>query len=535
MPIAKIQTPDGKTMTLEVPEGATDQQIIDFAIANYKPSQPQKETSIMDKALGVGDAALTVGSGIVSDVIGGLSGLAQSINPWAEQGAGAKTALSVKEALSYEPRTQVGKDILGTVGDVVQPVADVANKVTKGLGNFGQETATALGASPEVAGATGALLETAPTAIMEYLGFKGLRASTKAAVKSAPSNVKAMVKEAAPTIEQLKTKSSQLYDQLDQSTAKIKPQIYDKIVESVSKDVGSINPKLYPKSAAAFEELKKGIGEAKTFKQLNELRQITADAAFNVMDKADARIGKIMLEKVDYAIDRLSEAVGGDAKGARELWKRAKKADTIANMVENASLAASGFENGLRIQARKILGSERKSRGFSKSELSALRELEQGSTAANAAKFLGKFGVTEGKATSMVGAGFSGAAGFALGGPAGAATAMTIGQTAKMLAQKLTLGKAKFVDEITRAGKNGRDIAKAYLRNTTKENRSVADLTQLLLDPNVDISMLEKISMPSKIVADATFFAKQMRNNAKIAGYAGVIATPALTEEDENE
>jgi spore germination protein YaaH len=212
-----------------------------------------------------------------------------------------------------------------------------------------------------------------------------------------------------------------------------------------------------------------------------------------------------------------------------------KKADTIANMVENASLAASGLENGLRIQARKILGSERKSRGFSKSELSALRELEQGSTAANAAKFLGKFGVTEGKATSMVGAGFSGAAGFALGGPAGAATAMTIGQTAKMLAQKLTLDKAKFVDEITRAGKNGRDIAQAYLRNTTKENRSVADLTQLLLDPNVDISMLEKISMPSKIVADATFFAKQMRNNAKIAGYAGVIATPALTEEDENE
>jgi vacuolar-type H+-ATPase subunit H len=325
MPIAKIQTPDGKTMTLEVPEGATDQQIIDFAIANYKPSQPQKETSIMDKALGVGDAALTVGSGIVSDVAGGLSGLVQSVNPWAEQGAGAKTALSVKEALSYEPRTQVGKDILGTVGDVVQPVADVANKVTKGLGNFGQETATALGASPEFAGATGALLETAPTAALEYLGFKGLRASTKAAVKSAPSNVKAMVKEAAPTIEQLKTKSSQLYDQLDQSTAKIKPQIYDKIVESVSKDVGSINPKLYPKSAGAFEELKKGIGEAKTFKQLNELRQITADAAFNIMDKADARIGKIMLEKVDSAIDRLSEAVGGDAKGARELWKRAKK------------------------------------------------------------------------------------------------------------------------------------------------------------------------------------------------------------------
>jgi hypothetical protein len=542
MPIAKIQTPDGKTMTLEVPEGATEQQIMEFAQANYKPSQqvaeqpvtprPQQEKSFMDKALGVGDAALAVGSGIASDIYGGLGGLTSPINPFVDDGTPADVALRLKEQATYNPRTEVGKNILSSVGEFVQPIADVANKVTKGIGNFGQETATALGASPEVAGATGAILETAPTALMEYFGFKGLRASTKAAVKSAPSNVKAMVKEAAPTIEQLKAKSSQLYDQLDQSTAKIKPQIYNKIVESVSKDVGSINPKLYPKSAGAFEELQKGLGEAKTFKQLNELRQITADAAFNVMDKADARIGKIMLEKVDYALDKLSDSIGGDAKGARELWKRAKKADTIANMVENASLAASGLENGLRIQARKILGSERKSRGFSKSELSALRELEQGSTAANAAKFLGKFGVTEGKATSMVGAGFSGAAGFALGGPVGAASAMTLGQTAKMLAQKLTSNKAKFVDEITRAGTNGRDITQAYLRNTTKANRSVSDLTQLLLDPKVDISSIEKISMPSKIVDDAVFFAKQMRDNAKIAGNAGVIATPALTEEE---
>lgn len=41
MPIAKIQTPDGRTMTLEVPEGATQEQIISFAQQNYKPSEPQ--------------------------------------------------------------------------------------------------------------------------------------------------------------------------------------------------------------------------------------------------------------------------------------------------------------------------------------------------------------------------------------------------------------------------------------------------------------------------------------------------------------
>ena len=299
-------------------------------------------------------------------------------------------------------------------------------------------------------------------------------------------------------------------------------------MESIKNDIGVINPKLYPKSAGAFEELQKGLGQAKTFKELNELRQITADAAFNVIDRADARVGKIMLSKVDNAIDLLADSIGGDAKGARDLWKRARKAETIAEMIENGSLAASGLENGLRIEARKILKSKRKSQGFSKEELSDLRELEQGTTAANAAKFLGKFGVSEGKATSMVGAGFSGGAGFALGGPAGAAAALSVGQAAKMLSQKLTSKKANFISDITKSGVDGRGITAAYLRNTTKENRNVSDLTQLLLDPKIDLDSIEKIVMPSKIVSDALFFAKQMRNKAKSTGAAGLMAAPTV-------
>jgi len=40
MPIAEVETPDGKIMTLEVPEGATQEQIIAFAEANYTPGAP---------------------------------------------------------------------------------------------------------------------------------------------------------------------------------------------------------------------------------------------------------------------------------------------------------------------------------------------------------------------------------------------------------------------------------------------------------------------------------------------------------------
>ena len=41
MPIATIQAPDGKTLKIEVPEGASHDQIIDFVSKNYKSETPQ--------------------------------------------------------------------------------------------------------------------------------------------------------------------------------------------------------------------------------------------------------------------------------------------------------------------------------------------------------------------------------------------------------------------------------------------------------------------------------------------------------------
>jgi hypothetical protein len=43
MPIATIQAPDGKTLKIEVPDGATQDQILEFVSSNYKPETPQPE------------------------------------------------------------------------------------------------------------------------------------------------------------------------------------------------------------------------------------------------------------------------------------------------------------------------------------------------------------------------------------------------------------------------------------------------------------------------------------------------------------
>lgn len=44
MPVFTIQAPDGKTLTLEAPEGATQEQVIAAAVELYKPQYGVGET-----------------------------------------------------------------------------------------------------------------------------------------------------------------------------------------------------------------------------------------------------------------------------------------------------------------------------------------------------------------------------------------------------------------------------------------------------------------------------------------------------------
>ena len=267
-----------------------------------------------------------------------------------------------------------------------------------------------------------------------------------------------------------------------------------------------------------------------------------AKGAANDVDKTDARLGSIIINELDSGIDKLASQIGGKFREARGLAQRAFKSEDIADMIENASHTASGLENGLRIEARKILKNKKRRRGFTKDELSALSQIEQGTTTANMAKFLGKFGISEGQATSMLGASIGIGGGGAIGatfGPVGAAigalTVPAIGQIAKNTAQRITLNNTKFADDLVRAGKNSKDITRAYLKHTPIADRKVSDLTDLLLD--VDLTPADIRALPSsktvagKLSSDAVFFANEIKRRAKQAGSAALIAQPELQEQ----
>jgi hypothetical protein len=242
-------------------------------------------------------------------------------------------------------------------------------------------------------------------------------------------------------------------------------------------------------------------------------------------------------------LDTLSSQIGGKFKEARALSQRAFKSQAITDMIENASHTASGMENGLRIEARKILKNKKKRRGFTNDELSALRTIEQGTTSANTAKFLGKFGISEGQATSMLGASIGIGGGGAIGsffGPGGAAIGAlgvpALGQMAKKTAQRITLNNTKFADDLVRSGKNAKEITKSYIKNTPISKRNVSDLTDLLLDANLNPSAIK--GMPSsksaagKMIDDSIHFANEIKRRAKQAGSVAVIAAPGIIKQE---
>ncbi len=180
MPIARVQTPDGRIMRIEVPAGATNDEIQAFAESQYtKP-----ETTIGQDIVGGLETAGTVMSGALAEPVAGIAGTLAAINPFVDEGAGARTVESVREAMTYQPRTEAGKAQIQSVGEFIQPAAELLQKAETGLGGAAFE-ATGM---PSVAAAATAI----PTALSELLGV----AAMKGGIRSA-SKIKA-ISEAAP-------------------------------------------------------------------------------------------------------------------------------------------------------------------------------------------------------------------------------------------------------------------------------------------------------------------------------------------------
>lgn len=481
-----------------------------------------------------------IATGAAAEPIAGAAGMGALL-----RGAGPEVAEqeigAVREALTFQPRTEEGQEAIQAMGEVLEPIGEKLQEVRKSTGDLVMR----LTDSPAAAAIATAL----PDATIEALGFGvGRRvAQVKTGVKRAPEKIplpgkvkeKAVTKsllESAPQVEQIKDASRAIYKEIDDLSVTLKPKttrsLLSKVVIRANK--ANVDEVLTPKSARVTKQFIAEIDspQPKTISDIDQLRQRAQIAAASP-DPSDARVGAIMVDEIDDFLDNIPESglIGPDAKTAanvsqrykvaRNLWGRARRAELVSEAFDKAERGASGFENGLRVQFRQILNNKKRARFFTKDELKSMDDVVKGADQTNILKLVGRLGFSEGGATNILG----GLGGMAVLGPA----AVPIGQVSRKFAQKATKAAAQNVEALIRGGASGRDIARAYLKAIPKGKRSVQELSDLLLSSGSDVDDLLKSA--DKITKEAAEIARarQIFERAEAIG----AAAPAIATQEQ--
>ena len=181
MPTYLVKDPDtGRSVKLTGDSPPTEQELNEiFANLPRQARQPvepaQSEPSFGEQLQGGLEAAATIGSSIVAEPLAGLAGIGAALNPFNEEGAGARAVESTREALTFEPTLPGAQAALSRTAEAVQPAAEFLQQREKNLGEFALKAT----GSPTAA----AIATTLPTALGELLGVAGIRSGTRAASK----------------------------------------------------------------------------------------------------------------------------------------------------------------------------------------------------------------------------------------------------------------------------------------------------------------------------------------------------------------
>lgn len=475
-------------------------------------------------------------SGMVAEPIAGIAGIAQSLNPFAEEGAGKEAVKATRDLLTTKPKTLSGKRQQSGLGETLRPVGEAI----KGTQEFLGDKAFEVTGSPAISAAA----ETLPIAALELLGLKGSKRFTSGITKQPTKRaVRTAVVESAPEVAKLKDTARQVFKEIDDSGVRIKQQAFDKLIDGIEKQTkrAGLSSRVTKQAAGALAELKKSKGVSQTLTEVDTLRNIAKGVAKST-DKVEASLGNVMINNLDDFLNnaKRSDFVGGSQsaaqtakqfKAARGLWGRAARAETIDEAIKVGTGRASGAESGIRNELNRILNSKKKAQFFPKSELAAMRKVVEGNFSQNLTRLIGKLGMSLDRAPgtfqALVASGSAGLGG-ALGLGAGGLAIPVIGTISKKIAKGLTTGKAEFLSTMSKAGTDAEKIAKAYLSVVPKAKRSVSDLADLLSDPKIDLTTLETIA--TRTIQDAMELAKG-KQQLNLAAAAAAGATPQALNE----
>lgn len=511
MPIAKVQLPDGRVGRFEVPDGTTPEQVMEFV--NKGGVEPQKEQKGFLQSAGetLRDATTGAVKGLTSGFSDELYGALQTpIRMTVNAVKGIDEGKSLGERISgaYESGLNFER---GQQKEASQrsPIASTGGEIGGGLALGAQ-----LGGGPVLAGAT-----TSPTVAraateaakqgaaygaaygfgtgegtedrLSNAMYGGATGALTGGVLGAVSGKMAQnaANKTVPTTDALRQQANSLYDTAEKAGVVLSQPSIKSIANDLAYDAmqAGIDKTIHPKATAAVQRIADASNGTPTLKDMDLLRRVMGAAAKS-NDADERRIASLLIDKLDDRLESLTpnDVLAGDANlatqalsGARDLWGRMRRSETIEGLIDSAKLSASqfsgsGYENALRTQFRALAKNDKRMRGFSGEEQDAIRKVAQGGPIENVLRFLGKLSPS-GVISGAAGTG----AGYAMGGPVGAAALPAAGWLARQGATAMTGANANRAALLARSGgqlpapqslsPQQQALIQALLRGTTQQ------------------------------------------------------------------
>lgn len=290
---------------------------------------------------------------------------------------------------------------------------------------------------------------------------------------------------AAPSADQLKTQAGAIFDQAQSATlprAGLAPHAQGALDDARRFGMDDMLTPQSERVASRMEDAATNPDPTMPFRELQTLREQASIPAGAVKTPTtpqggkEAKIGTRFIDAIDSYLDDVAPQVSEDVRKARDMWSRLSKSKTIEDMLDRAGRQASGFENGIRIEIRKLLNNPRAVRGFSQAEREALDAIVTGTPFGNTMRLLGKMGFGLGRQSNALMGGLTTGAGAYVGstlGPAGAAVGALapaiIGGIGSRLSERST---AKGIDAISRAIRGG---GVSNVPQLSQQNRAVIE------------------------------------------------------------
>lgn len=399
MPTYSIKAPDGNTYSIDGPAGATDDQVREQVLKQH----PTAGTAAPDEQRsGVGDFLKSIPRGAVS----GFASAATALGTATAGEMGQETEMPTPKQATELLEKNVTGDLpkpQGRAGRFGEAVGETLGNPASYVGpgslalKVGAGTASALASEGAGQLTEGTELETPARIAGSVVGGAG------AATVAAERNLAKLAAQ-LPTRENIKAAATAGYDMLKQSNTKISPQGTLDLLNTVKADLHADHFRDYlaPTTYRALEEL--GATGTASIGDLDGVRKLLNRVpGTNPTDKEAARRAIDAIDDYLVNVDPAHILSGDPARDAAILkhaqgnWALHKQLETLEDASvkgqHRAGVTGTGANriNTARQEIRKILDSDKKSRGMSDAVKDKMEEIVMGTWLTNTSRQAGKF------------------------------------------------------------------------------------------------------------------------------------------------